>query len=278
MRNTNRFQPETGRRGFRSRCYQRHKGFTLIELLVVVAIIAVLAALLLPALSRAQQKARIIGCVNNLKQMGCGSLMYAEDYRGNFSGPSWYPVLKAGITPHSGYTDRSDSDDDLNWLYPNYAKSLGTFICPATRNTIRNTPISYADAPNGTYLEDLMNNAVNAKTNGASYEVFGVWYPQRNDPCGKKKTEREVQTHEITHYPAAINTRPGPSAFFLVMDGDDPNPSQPENPNNNWPDSGNNHGTAGMAAFFCDGHAQFIARRRFLDVWNLSQDSNTTAP
>ena len=278
MRRSNRFQTKKSPGGFRSSHHQQHRGFTLIELLVVIAIIAILAALLLPALSRAQQKARTIGCVSNLKQIGYGSLMYAQDYRGHFTGPSWYPILKAAVASFSGYTDRSDADDDLNWLYPSYVKSLGTFICPATGNTIRNTPISYPNAPNGSYLVDLMNNAVSTRTNGGSYEVFGVWYPQQGESCGKKKTEQEVQIHPITHYTAALGTRPGPSAFFLVMDGDDPDPSQPNNPNNNWPDRGNNHGTAGMAASFCDGHAQFITSRHFLNVWNLSEDANVTAP
>src|ERR1051326_640189 len=61
----------------RQRC---RSGFTLIELLVVIAIIAILAAILFPVFAQAREKARQTMCVSNMKQIGLGVMMYAQDY------------------------------------------------------------------------------------------------------------------------------------------------------------------------------------------------------
>ena len=128
-----RFKPETA-------C-----AFTLTELLAVIAIIALLAALLLPALSRAKGNAQSIKCLSNLKQLTTGWLMYVHDNT---------DALPPNLTSQSGFDfisqpgswvlgsaklDTTTSNLEAGLIF-NHIKNTGVYRCPADRSTVDQRP------------------------------------------------------------------------------------------------------------------------------------------
>ena len=125
----------------------RH-GFTLIELLVVIAVVAVLAALVLPALARAKARAQGIGCANNIKQLSLAWLVYADensDLLVNNHGIQ--ETLKRRQNWVNGVEDWGNSDGNTNLatltggkLAPYLAANTAVFKCPSDRSVADNGP------------------------------------------------------------------------------------------------------------------------------------------
>lgn len=156
----------------------RQRGFTLVELLVVIAIIAILAALLLPVLSRAKEKGRGIECVSNVRQLSVAWVSYAGDYNDSLVTNVILQNTNSWAAGWMDWASSSDTDNTnfLNLMAPRgllwpYVPNLGVYKCPSDPSTV---------TVNGVTTPRVRSMSLNGKMNGGDWTLSPI--AQFNDP------------------------------------------------------------------------------------------------
>jgi prepilin-type processing-associated H-X9-DG protein/prepilin-type N-terminal cleavage/methylation domain-containing protein len=214
--------------------------FTLIELLLVIAIIGILAALLMPALSRGKASAQRIKCVSNLRQLSLATHMYWDDNAGNCF-RYWMGTTNGGQLYWFGWISQGaegqrDFDPTPGVLFP-YLRGRGVELCPAFNYSL---------------------SQFKSKATGATYGYGYNWYlfSQAGKPLMNiSKVTRQSGTALFADA-AQINTWQAPASpdnpmieeWYYVDDSDDP-------PNGHF-----RHNRKANVVF-CDGH---VAPERFV--------------
>ena len=268
----------------RNSCGSEAAAFSLIELLVVIAILGILAAMLLPAVGRAKETAKRIGCLNNIRQLSLATHMYVDDNQGHYP-PRW------------GNTNQMTASRWPDKFYDLYGKNLKLLLClsetvtnPASGggggsvNLADNAPRSYLINGWDDYFQNLNAPPPTRQQRGRGGRgrggMSGNQGVSRNPNLGMNRGD-SMNENSILHISDTIvlgEKRSGNVDFYMDLNENGGNDFSGVLQESRHDSRGPDKDTGGSNYAFADGSARFMKVHTALNplhLWCISDASRT---